>query len=112
MHDAITIIREVDEASPLLWSALCSNEGFKTATLSFARPSNADGKLVLYHTIALTSGAIVRYETYHGSKFSGAEDVGAVHSNEIEEFDLTFDKIIYTNTLKSKSGQDSWSAQT
>jgi type VI secretion system secreted protein Hcp len=111
-HEAITIVREVDEASPLLWSALCSNEGFKTATLSFARPSNQDGKLVLYCTIALTQGALVRYETYHGGKFSGNSDTEQTHSNEIEEFDLVFNQIVYTNALKSKSGQDSWSSQT
>jgi type VI secretion system secreted protein Hcp len=38
-HQPVKITREVDSASPLLWSALCSNESFTTATLSFARPT-------------------------------------------------------------------------
>jgi type VI protein secretion system component Hcp len=33
-------------------------------------------------------------------------------TNELEEFDLTFSKITYTNGLKSKSGQDDWTSQT
>ena len=57
-HSPITIVREVDSPSPFLWSALCTNEGFKTATLSFARPS-ADGNFAVAHTIVLTNGAIV-----------------------------------------------------
>jgi type VI secretion system Hcp family effector len=35
-HKPITIVREVDAASPLLWSALVSNEGFKTITVECA----------------------------------------------------------------------------
>jgi len=68
-HNPITIVREVDSASPLLWSALCSNEGFKTATLSYARP-DASGKLSLYHTIELTNGAIasIRPAGIHNGK--------------------------------------------
>jgi type VI secretion system Hcp family effector len=60
-HQPITIVREVDSASPLLWSALCSNEAFKTATLSFARP-NPTGKLTLYDTVELTNALIVEYK--------------------------------------------------
>ena len=37
-HEPITIVREVDEASPLIWQALCTNESYVSATLSFARP--------------------------------------------------------------------------
>jgi type VI secretion system secreted protein Hcp len=58
-HKPISISREVDSASPLLWHALCTNESFATATLSFVRPS-ASGKETVYHTIELTNGAITR----------------------------------------------------
>jgi type VI secretion system secreted protein Hcp len=57
-HTPITIVREVDSASPLLWQALCTNETFTTATLSFNRPS-PDGKPALFHTIELTNAAII-----------------------------------------------------
>lgn len=36
MHKTVTIVREVDEASPLLWQALVTNEGFKTITVECA----------------------------------------------------------------------------
>ena len=35
-HKTITIVREVDAASPLLWQALVTNEGFKTMTFECA----------------------------------------------------------------------------
>jgi type VI secretion system secreted protein Hcp len=34
-HDPITITREVDEASPLLWAALCTNEALESVKFTF-----------------------------------------------------------------------------
>ena len=59
-HSPIVIRREVDAASPKLLQALATNEGFKTATLSFNR-IGPDGKPVLARTIELTNGVIVHY---------------------------------------------------
>ena len=64
-HSPITIIREVDAASPLLWQALCSNETFVTATLSFARP-NPGGHNFGVQTIELTNGLVAKVVGYHG----------------------------------------------
>jgi type VI secretion system secreted protein Hcp len=65
-HSPITIVREVDAASPLLWQALCSNEGFVTATLSFARPSPGGNNFGV-HTIELTNGFVAKVVGYHGA---------------------------------------------
>jgi len=64
--------------------------------------------------ITLTNVQIVRgvpFPPRHGSGGKGTRPE-QTHSNEIEEFDLTFNTIIYTVKLKSKAGQDSWSATT
>ena len=111
VHTPITIVREVDKASPLLWSALCSNETYVTAKMSFVRPDNA-GKLALYHSLTLETGAIVRYHTFHGIlPNSNESSVDQIHTNELEEFDLVFNKITYSNDLNSKTGMDTWNAQ-
>jgi type VI secretion system secreted protein Hcp len=60
-HKPIVIVREVDEASPLLWQALCTNEAFQTAHLSFAKPSGG-GKETIHQTITLTNGTISKIE--------------------------------------------------
>jgi type VI secretion system secreted protein Hcp len=57
-HKPVVIVREVDAASPLLFQALCSNETFTSATLSFARP-DASGKSSPIRKIELTNGKIV-----------------------------------------------------
>jgi len=76
-HRPITIVREVDQASPLLWQALCTNESFQSASLQFVRP-NSNGKETVYYTINLTNGAIVGYRTGHGSKGKKREIVTLV----------------------------------
>lgn len=60
-HKPIVITREVDSASPLLWQALCTNEGFQLATLSFVKPSTG-GKETVYQRITLTNGTISKIE--------------------------------------------------
>ena len=109
VHTPITNVREVDKASPILWSALCSNETFLTAKLSFVRPDMA-GKLALYHSILLEVGAIVRYHTFHGILPGSGQDLDQVHTNELEEFDMVFQKVTYSNDANSKSGIDNWQA--
>jgi type VI secretion system secreted protein Hcp len=56
-HKPIVIVREVDEASPLLWQALCTNESFEFAELSFARPGGG-GKSGPVQIVRLTNGII------------------------------------------------------
>jgi len=86
-HNPITIVREVNSASPLLWSALCSNEGFKTATLSFARPSAA-GKPSVAQTIELTNGAIVHIRP-----------AGVRNGKNCQELTLTYEEMKINGAL-------------
>jgi len=111
MHSAVRIVREVDSASPLLWQALTTNEGIVTATLSMARPDGT-GKLALHTTIALTGGAIVKYRTWHGILPGSGDELEQLGTNELEEFDMVFTKLTYSNAIKSKSAQDDWTAMT
>ncbi len=60
-HNAITIRREVDGASPALFQALCTNEVVPSATLSFNRTS-PDGKPSMYQTIELTNCTVIDIE--------------------------------------------------
>jgi type VI secretion system secreted protein Hcp len=110
-HSAVRIVREVDSASPLLWQALCTNEALVTAQLSCARPDGT-GKLALHTTIQLTGGAIVKYRTWHGILPGSGDELEQLHTNELEEFDLVFQKMTYSNTIKSKSASDDWGAMT
>jgi type VI secretion system secreted protein Hcp len=76
-HSPITIVREVDEASPKLWQAACSNESFQSASLHVARP-DSNGKETVYHTITLTNATIAGYKTWHGTRGKKRETVTLV----------------------------------
>ena len=80
-HNPIRIVKEVDSASPLLWQALCSNEGFTTATLQFAKPGPS-GKPAVKYTIELTNGLI--------SEIRRARDASG---KPCEHVSLTFEKM-------------------
>jgi type VI secretion system secreted protein Hcp len=117
IHEPFTIVREVDSASPLIWQALVTNESVVTATLSFARPQSSvgagaasmgQGALVLHTVLAISGGAIVKYRTWHGVLPGGNEAVEQVSTNELEEFQIVFSKLQYSNMPNSKSAQDDW----
>jgi len=110
-HNPIVVTKEKDSASPLLLNAHYAQEVFASLNLSFVRPSSGAGEQV-YATISLTNGAIVGYKTYHGLQPSPVNHPRpgsmSVHTNELEEFELVFQKITYTNILNSTSTADDW----
>jgi type VI secretion system secreted protein Hcp len=119
-NDPIVITKEKDSSSPLLLNAHWAQEVFASLDLSFVRCGYQGGGSgvpeQLAATISLTNGAIVGYKTYHGLQTppvnkprSGSTNI---HANELEEFEMTFQKITFTNVFKSKGGTDDWLAQT
>jgi len=106
-HSPITIRREADGASPKLHQALVTNEVFKSAKLSFNRVG-PDGKPFIANTIELVNGTIATYKVYHG-EVEGMSREQYVQ-NELEEIQLTFQKIIYTWTKGGITSQDDWLA--
>jgi hypothetical protein len=50
-HKTITIVREVDSASPLLWQALVTNEGFQTISIECCNGNHI-------HKLTVTGGTM------------------------------------------------------
>jgi type VI secretion system secreted protein Hcp len=88
-HKPIVIVREVDAASPLLYQALCTNESFTSAVLSFARPSGS-GKHSTIQTIELTN-ATIREIAHPGSAGAHGENKGG---GRRERITLNYDTIL------------------
>jgi type VI secretion system secreted protein Hcp len=105
-HSPITIVREVDSASPLLWQGLCTNESLQEVDISLVgRPPSGGGEVVV-ERITLTNAVISnvhRYTPHLGSSQRTVND-----TNELEEIEFTFQKITYTNVAGSKSTKDDW----
>ena len=85
-HTPITIRKEVDSASPLLLGALCTNEGFKIATLSFSRP---DGKPGVTCIIELTNGSIIKIKRVAAARNSPESTKTA----ELEDVSLSYETL-------------------
>jgi type VI secretion system secreted protein Hcp len=111
-HSPLTIVREVDSASPLLWQALCTNEALKSVDISLVgRPPSGSGEEVVSR-ITLTNATISKVNRYtpltppprHGGHPQ------QINTNELERFDFTFQKIVYSDIRHSKSTSDDWLA--
>ena len=83
---AVRIVKHVDSTSAALAQACVTNEVFKNASLQFVRPG-PDGKVIQYHSIALTNGLVVHYRQFHGAlpnETGQLAELGQAHTNEIE----------------------------
>jgi type VI secretion system Hcp family effector len=104
-HSPITIVREVDSASPLLWQGLCTNEALRALDISLVqRPSSGSGEVVV-ERITLTNAVISKVHRYTPSL---SEDSVERNTDELEEIQLVFQKIAYTNVEGSTSASDDW----
>ena len=108
-HHPVKIRREIDAASPALHQALCTNEVFTKATLSFNR-IGADGKPAIAHTVELLNGTVCSYKHFHGQEEGEGTSREQYSTNELEEFELTFQQITFTWVKGGKTSVDNWLA--
>ena len=106
-HDPITIRKEVDSASPLYVAALANNKVLHTLNLNFVK-TNPQGITEPYFTITLTNAALAGY----GRKPLPHNPSGRQQytTNEVEEIQITFQKIVYTWTKGGITSSDDWDA--
>jgi type VI secretion system secreted protein Hcp len=112
-HKPIVIHKEVDSASPLILSTCCNSEILSTVEINLTRPDSKGGETV-YQTIHLTNASISGYKIFHGivspPKPQPKHRGYTVRTNELEEFELVFEQITFTNVKNSKSMTDDWLA--
>jgi type VI secretion system secreted protein Hcp len=97
-HKPLTITKELDKSTPLLFQALVNNENLKDVELRFFRPGKA-GKEEQYFTIKLTNASIssVKMQNDSGSAVETTEHVSFVYQ-----------KIIWTWTDGGITAEDDW----
>jgi type VI secretion system Hcp family effector len=108
-HKPLTITREVGPASPQLFDAPWKQEVLSSVVLNIVgRPDTGAGEKV-YSRITLTNATISKVKGYtplprpkHGS--SGEH----IHTNELEQVELTFQRITFANAGGSTTGTDDW----
>jgi type VI secretion system secreted protein Hcp len=102
-HNPITITKEIDKASPLLFSALCNNENLSEVVFKYWKPSAA-GKEQQYYTITLTNGNIASMKTFFPNMLI-AENTRLPH---MEQVSFTYQKIVWTFEDGGITAEDDW----
>ena len=101
-HKPFVITKELDKASPKLFTVLTTNENLPEVTLSFYRPSlkgAGAGASAQYFTIKLTNANISGIRSWIDEK-----------GQPLEEVSFTYQKITWTYTDGGVTAEDSWSA--
>lgn len=104
-YKAIKIVKDMDQASPMIWAALTTNENLSNVTFKFWRPS-PKGVEEQFYTIKLTNarvaGATIRQLNMHEMEYAKIPME--------EEVSFTFQKIEWENHTDKKMASDDWEA--
>jgi type VI secretion system secreted protein Hcp len=105
-HKPFVITKSTDSATPLLYSALVSNENLTSCIIKFVRFTNT-GRLDDYYTVKLTNANIAQLDFSKGDARSGAGHLG-----ESETVSFTYQKIEWTFTGGPSpiTAMDDWEA--
>jgi type VI secretion system Hcp family effector len=100
MHGTITIVKEVDSATPQFASAASTGEVLKNLEIDFVHPG-ANGTQEVYKSLVITGATV---STIH--RIMGGE-------KPLESITFTFDSenIVAKNKMGSKTAIDDWMAQ-
>jgi type VI secretion system secreted protein Hcp len=103
VHKPLTVLKEVDRSSPLLYAVLTSNESISAARLDFWTPTAA-GTERQHYTVRLTganiSGIFLKMANVRSPKLSRLP--------EYEEVSFTYQKIEWTWNEGGLSAADDW----
>jgi type VI secretion system secreted protein Hcp len=104
-HQPITILKEVDKSTPLLWNALVNNENLTSWVLKFYATSAAGVEQQIY-TISLTNANIASIN----ESMLDNEIAASANLPMREEIAFTYQKITWTWTEGGITATDDWSA--
>jgi type VI secretion system secreted protein Hcp len=101
-HRPVRILKNIDQATPLLFNAMVNNELLTNVTIQFWKPDNTGGE-VHYYTVELLNAHIVSIMPSQSSA-----DAASTELPFREVISFTFDTIITTFEDGGISAQDSW----
>lgn len=106
-HGALTITKEIDKASPLIYSALVNNETITEFDLRFWRPSSkGTGAEEQFYTIKLTNASISAVDQY----VLDTKDPANMKYPPMEKVSFTYQKITWTYEDGGITAEDDWEA--
>lgn len=107
IHGPLTVVKEIDKASPKLYQALCTGEQLSDVTLRKYR-IDSTGTEEHYFTIALEDAIIVEMKPYMPMAFLSENEP----FRHMEEIKFTYSKIKWTWEVDGIESEDSWKIPT
>jgi type VI secretion system secreted protein Hcp len=104
IHKPILFTKEWDAASPQLFQALVANEVLKSVLFEFIRTA-PDGREEVHFKVKLTNASIASMKSYLDLTDRSGDPYDA---HELEDVELTFQKIELENVGGKTSAVDDW----
>jgi type VI secretion system secreted protein Hcp len=102
VHNPYTVTKQIDEASPKLFQALCQGEQFSDVTINWYRTTK-DGKEEKYFTTKMEKAIIVSIRTWMPEVLDPTQS----QLGHMEDVSFTYEKITWTWEPKGISTTDS-----
>jgi type VI secretion system secreted protein Hcp len=105
-HQTVKFTKQWGAASPQIFQALVQNENLKKVVFSFTR-TTAAGKEEVHFTVTLTNASVVAVRP---SLDLGARTGSSFDGHELEQVELTFEKIEIEDKAGKVTASDDWDA--
>ena len=107
-HKSITVTKETDQSSPLLFQACVTNELLRMVNLNFYTSSARSGSRPSF-TITLTNAVLtaIHHVPLHSST---PKHTSTPNTHELEQVSFAFEKIDIDNVDSKKTAKDDWTA--
>ena len=102
-HRPITITKEIDKSTPMLYQALCSNELLTAVTLNWYRLDDR-GEHELYYSMFMQNAFITRIRPWVPNVLDRNNET----MNHMEDVSIAYEKIIWTWVPDGIEYEDAW----
>lgn len=103
VHRPITITKEIDKSTPMLYQALCTNELLTDVTLNWYRLDGA-GDFELYYSMEMQNAFITRIHPWVPNVLEPRNSA----LKHMEDVSLSYEKIIWTWEEDGIEYEDQW----
>lgn len=103
VHRVMTITKEIDKSTPMLYQALCTNELLTEAILNWYR-LDGTGEYELYYSMTMENAFITKIRPW----VPNALDPNNQHLKHMEDVCISYEKIIWTWEPDGIEYEDSW----
>lgn len=102
-HRPMTITKEIDRSTPMLYQALCTNELLTEVTLNWYR-LDGSGEYELYYSMFMENAFIVRVHPWVPNVLNRKNEA----MKHMEDVSISYEKIIWTWEPDGIEYEDSW----